>query len=68
MIIQDDILKAGGMNMSDLKNRTRIGNTVDIELWERFRELSKETRIPMSKLLDEAIQDLLEKYKKISHP
>jgi hypothetical protein len=56
------------MNRSDLKNRTRIGNTVDIELWERFRELSKETRIPMSKLLDEAIQDLLEKYKKISHP
>jgi hypothetical protein len=56
------------MNMSDLKSRTRICNSVDNELWEQFKELSKETRIPMSKLLDEAIQDLIEKYKKNSHP
>jgi hypothetical protein len=37
-------------------------------LWEQFKKRSKETRIPMSKLLDEAIQDLIEKYKKKSHP
>lgn len=48
--------------MSDLKNRTRIGNTVDNILLEKFKVLSKETRVPMSKLLDEAIENLLKKY------
>ncbi|MGG3677472.1 ribbon-helix-helix domain-containing protein [Heyndrickxia faecalis] len=50
--------------MSDLKNRTRIGNTVDNELLKKFKLLSQETKIPMSKLLDEAIQDLINKYNK----
>lgn len=49
--------------MNDLKNRTRIGTTVENELLEKFRELAKETKIPMSKLLDEAIDDLIKKYK-----
>ena len=48
--------------MSDLVNRTRIGNTVDNELLRQFKCLSDKTRIPMSKLLDEAIKDLLVKY------
>ncbi|MGG3471554.1 ribbon-helix-helix domain-containing protein [Neobacillus pocheonensis] len=48
--------------MSDLKTRTRIGNTVDNKLLEQFRDLSDKTRISMSKLLDEAIKDLLNKY------
>ncbi len=48
--------------MSDLVNRTRIGNTVDNGLLEKFKKLSESTRIPMSKLLDEAIEDLLKKY------
>lgn len=50
--------------MSDLKTRTRIGNTVDNETLKEFKKLSKETRIPMSRLLDEAIADLLKKYRK----
>jgi len=49
--------------MSDLKNRTRIGITVDNEILEKFKKYSKETRIPMSKLIDEAILDLLLKNK-----
>ena len=48
--------------MSDLKNRTRIGNTVNNDLLKRFKLLSKSTKIPMSKLLDEAIEDLIKKY------
>lgn len=48
--------------MSDLVNRVRVGNTIDIELFEQFKQLSETTRIPMSKLLDEAISDLLSKY------
>jgi len=50
--------------MSDLKNRKRIGSAIDKELLERLQRLSKETRIPMSRLLDEAIEDLLKKYGK----
>lgn len=50
--------------MSDLTTRTRIGNTVNTELLKEFKQLSKDTKIPMSRLLDEAIDDLLKKYKK----
>lgn len=50
--------------MSDLKTRTRIGNTVNTELLKEFKQLSKDTKIPMSRLLDEAIENLLKKYKK----
>ncbi len=35
------------------------------EYKELMQELSAETRIPQSKLLDEAIEDLLKKYGKI---
>jgi hypothetical protein len=47
-----------------LKNRTPISNAVDTKLWIKFQQLSKETRIPQSRLLDEAIELLLEKYSK----
>ena len=44
-----------------LKNRKPLSNAVKTELYEGLRELSKDTKIPISKLLDEAIEDLLEK-------
>lgn len=50
--------------MSDLKNRERYTNSIDIEILNEFRSLSKDTKIPMSKLLDEALKDLLKKYEK----
>ncbi|RDW21121.1 hypothetical protein CWR48_03970 [Oceanobacillus arenosus] len=49
--------------MSKLKNRTRISNAVNKELWNEMQELSKTTQIPISKLLDNAIKLLLESYK-----
>ena len=49
------------------RNRKQIASTVDPELWEAFRSLSDKTRIPASRLLDEAMEDLLLKYKVISH-
>lgn len=52
--------------MSDLKNRTRIGNTVNNHILNQFKSLSEQTKIPMSKLLDEAIEDLLKKYEKVT--
>jgi hypothetical protein len=48
--------------MSELKNRERFGVAVDKQLLEGLRKLSLLTRIPASKLLDEAIEDLLRKY------
>ena len=48
--------------MSDLKTRTRIGNTLDTELLKLLKELSNDTRIPMSRLLDEAVKDLIQKH------
>lgn len=47
----------------DLVNRERFGSTVEKELLKEFKQLSKETRIPLSRLLDEALEDLLKKYK-----
>ena len=44
-----------------LKNREPLSNAVKTELYEGLRELSKETKVPISKLLDEAIEDLLVK-------
>lgn len=46
---------------NDLKNRTQICSSIDNELNERLSALSKETKVPKSKLLDEAIEILLKK-------
>ncbi len=47
-----------------LKNRTRFTSSLKNELVPLLEQLSKETRIPKSRLLDEAIEDLLKKYDK----
>lgn len=46
-----------------LKQRIPISSTVDKEIWSRLQKLSEKTRINKSRLLDEAIEDLLKKYK-----
>lgn len=46
-----------------LKNRTPLSNAIKTELYEGIRELSNETKVPISRLLDEAIEDLLKKRK-----
>jgi len=50
--------------MSDLKNRERYTNSIDIKLLKKFKELSNRTKIPQSRLLDEAIELILKKYSK----
>lgn len=45
-----------------LKNRTRFTSSLKNELVPLFDKLSKDTRIPKSRLLDEAIEDLLKKH------
>lgn len=51
------------INKRGLKNRTPLSNAVKTELYESLRELSNETKVPISRLLDEAIEDLLAKRK-----
>lgn len=45
-----------------LKYRTRFTSSLKNELIPLFNQLAKETRIPKSRLLDEAIEDLLQKH------
>ncbi len=45
-----------------LKYRTRFTSSLKNELVPLLDELSKKTRIPKSRLLDEAIEDLLKKH------
>lgn len=46
-----------------LKNRTPISNAVDTKLYEQLKKLSDDTMIPISKLLDRAIELVLNEYK-----
>lgn len=45
-----------------LKNRKTISNAIRTELADALKKLSETTKIPMSKLLDEALEDLIKKY------
>lgn len=44
------------------KSRKQYTMTVDIKLFDTLNQLSKETRIPKSKLVDEALELLFEKH------
>ena len=48
--------------MSDLKNRKRIGTSIDLEVWDNFEKLAEKTKVPKSKLFDEALEDIVKKY------
>ena len=47
------------MANKDLKTRTPISNAVNTELLNQLKDYSKEAGIPISKLLDKAIELLL---------
>ena len=44
-------------------NRCPISSSINKELWDKLKNLNEETKVPISKLLDEAIGYLLEKRK-----
>lgn len=52
------------MANKDLKNRHPFSNSIDNNLWLKFKELTDETKVPMSKLLDKAIELLLKESNK----
>ena len=47
-----------------LKTRTPISNAVETKLYEQLQQLSKDTMIPISRLLDRGIELVLKEYKK----
>lgn len=47
------------MAQGELKNRVRFSTTLDKEVDRKLKELSQETMIPISKLVDMAINNLL---------
>lgn len=53
------------MESKDKKNRKYWSTTSDQELYDELKLFSEQSRIPVSKLLDEAIEDLLLKHKRI---
>jgi len=48
--------------VEDNKKRVQFATSVDKHLRDSLLALSQKTRIPQSKLMDEAIEDLLEKH------
>ena len=50
------------MGEAVLVNRKKFVSSLANEFVEPFNELSKKTRLTKTKLLDEAIEDLLKKY------
>lgn len=51
------------MTNKDLKTRTPISNAVNTQLLNELKTYSKETRIPISKLLDKSIELFLKSTK-----
>ena len=47
-----------------LKTRTPISNAVETKLYDQLKQLSNDTMIPISKLLDRGIELVLKEYKK----
>lgn len=47
----------------DLKNRDRLSTTVDKGLYKAIKGYSEESLVPMSKIIDEAVEDFLIKKK-----
>ena len=52
------------MNNRGLKNRVAISNAIDKKIYSELKSYSEETGIPISKILDKALESYLEAVKK----
>lgn len=52
------------MSRKDLKSRTPIGSAIDTKIYNELKKYSEDTKIPMSKILDIAIDQFLKSTKK----
>lgn len=51
-------------NKKDLVNRTRFSSTIDNEIYKKVKEYSDRTSIPISKIIDKALEMYLETVEK----
>lgn len=49
------------MGNKELKNRTPISNAIDSNIHKKLKKYSDDTGIPISKILDKALEDYLKK-------
>lgn len=52
------------MPKDELKNRVRFSTTLDKEVERKLKDYSKQTMIPISKIVDSAISEYVEKKSK----
>lgn len=52
------------MPKDELKNRVRFSTTLDKEVERKLKDYSKQTMIPISKIVDSAISEYVEKNSK----
>lgn len=52
------------MGNKALKNRTPVSNAIDNNIYKRLKKYSNDTGIPISKILDKALDDYLKKENK----
>lgn len=50
------------MAKKELKNRTQYTSTLTNDLYHELKKLSANSKVPISRLLDEAVQLLLEEH------
>lgn len=49
------------MSKNELKNRVRFSTTLEIETDKRIKEFSAKTDIPISKIVNNAVNDYIDK-------
>lgn len=49
------------MSKNELKNRVRFSTTLEIETDKRLKEFSAKTDIPISKIVNNAVNDYIDK-------
>lgn len=52
------------MPKDELKNRVRFSTTLDKEVERKLKDFSRQTMIPISKIVDSAISEFLDKKSK----
>lgn len=62
--IMFNLMMCNGVSCMDENKKRRVqwSTATDAILYERFKKLSTDTRIPSTRLLDEALEDLLVKH------
>jgi hypothetical protein len=50
------------MGKKQLKNRTQVTTVINKELYAQLQQMSKDTKIPISRLLDGAVEIILKQW------